>query len=175
MNKVIAVFGSASGKASKDALAKAEQIGKNIAKRGYILLTGACPLIPYAAAKSAKKEGGLVVGISPAENFKEHIEKYKLPTDVFDVIIYTGFGYKGRNVINVRSADAVVAISGRIGTLNELTTAYDEGKPIGILDIEGVSREFPDIVKKSGKKGAQVIMEKSPDALIDKLVELIES
>jgi uncharacterized protein (TIGR00725 family) len=54
-----------------------------------------------------------------------------------DVVIYTGFGLKGRNVICVRSSDIVIIIAGSMGTLNEFTIAYDEGKIIGVLTGTG--------------------------------------
>jgi predicted Rossmann-fold nucleotide-binding protein len=68
------------------------------------------------------------VGISPAHSLEEHQERYGLPRQGSDVVIYTGFGYKGRNVVNIRSSDIVVILRGSIGTLNEFTIAYDEGK-----------------------------------------------
>ncbi|MCD6547768.1 MAG: LOG family protein [Nanoarchaeota archaeon] len=173
MRKAIAVIGSAS-ETNNQAINLAREVGIEIAKRGYTLITGACPYLPYEAAKAAKQEGGFVIGISPASNYDEHINGYGFPDDVFDFIVYTGFGLKGRNVIMIRSADAVVAISGRIGTLNELTIAYDELKPIGILDVEGLAIEFPELVKKSKKKGSRIIVEKSPEKLLMNLSKLIE-
>lgn len=173
MKKVITVFGPAKGEIDEEVARKAREVGKEIAKKNCILLTGACDLVPHEAAKGAKEEEGIVVGVSPAENLKEHVEVFKLPTDSFDLIIYTGFGYKGRNVITVRSADAVVAISGRIGTLNELTIAYDEGKPIGILDVPGTSIKFPEIVRESGKRGPHVFVEENPSKLIENLLKFL--
>ena len=77
------------------------------------------------------------MGISAAHSFVEHQERYGLPQQGSDVVIYTGFGFKGRNVINIRSSDIVVIFGGSIGTLNEFTIAYDEGKIIGILEGSG--------------------------------------
>lgn len=53
------------------------------------------------------------------------------------MVIYTGFGFKGRNVMNIRSSDIVIIFGGSIGTLHEFTIAYDEGKIIGVLEGTG--------------------------------------
>ena len=106
-------------------------------QRGCILVTGATTGLPDMVAKAFRRSGGFALGISPAQDRKEHLERYGLPDDGADVIVYTGFGYKGRNVINVRSADIVIIFGGATGTLNEFTIAYDEGKIIGILEGTG--------------------------------------
>ena len=54
--------------------------------------------------------------------------------DYHDLIIYTGFDYSGRNLLLVRSADAVIEVCGRIGTLNEFTIAFEDQKPVGVLE-----------------------------------------
>ena len=75
------------------------------------------------------------------------------PRQGSDVVIYTGFGYKGRNVVNIRSSDIVVILRGSIGTLNEFTIAYDEGKIIGILEgTGGVADQVREIVHALAKK-----------------------
>ena len=96
--------------------------------RRCILITGATTGLPDLVAQAFRNHGGFALGVSPAENRSEHVGRYGLPDDGADVIIYTGFGYKGRNVINVRSADIVLIIGGATGTLNEFTIAYDEGR-----------------------------------------------
>lgn len=174
MKYKIGVFGSAAGNIKQDIAEKAREIGRQIAKQGCITLTGSCSGLPYEATLGAKEANGLTVGISPAINLKEHVNKYKFPADCFDVLIYTGFGKKGRNVISLYSADAAVAISGRIGTLNELTIAYDEYKPIGILNVPGLAMDFPKLAEKSGKVGAQIIVEKDPRLLVDGLLKILE-
>jgi uncharacterized protein (TIGR00725 family) len=174
MKYVIGVFGSAAGKMDNEVLAQARETGRQIAAHGCITLTGACPGIPYEAIQGAKEVGGLTVGISPAESLKEHVERYKFPTDNFDVLIYTGFGKKGRNVVSLNTADAAVAIAGRIGTLNELTIAYDQQRLIGILDVPGLAIKFPKLAEESGKAGAKIIVEKDPRLLIDGLLKILE-
>jgi uncharacterized protein (TIGR00725 family) len=150
----------------------AYETGREIARNDCILLTGAGPGLPYEAARGAREEGGQIIGFSPALNLQEHVERYGYPTDLFDVIIYTGFGLKGRNLLLVRSCDGVVAISGRIGTLNEFTISYDEGKTIGVLKgTGGISDYIEDIVRKSGKEGGKVISEPDHEKLIKELIE----
>jgi uncharacterized protein (TIGR00725 family) len=180
MKPIIAVSGSAKGNITKSLEKAAFIMGQEIAKRGAILLTGACPGLPYEAAKGARSVKGFVIGISPAENKKEHQLIYKefLKKDLyslknFDVIIYTGFGFKGRNVVFIRSADAIISIAGRTGTLNEFTIAYDEGKFIGILQPGGVSQLIPEIVKISGKGIKPVIYEKDPKKLVARIFEIL--
>ena len=92
---------------------------------------------PVCRAKGAKLAGGIVIGLSPAESKAAHIGTYHLPLDYHDLIIYTGFGYSGRNLLLTRSADAVITIYGRIGTLNEFTIAFEDKKPQGVLTGTG--------------------------------------
>lgn len=170
MKVKIGVMGSASG--LEDSVQKAFEIGREIAKNDYILITGATTGLPYEAAKGAKQENGLVVGISPAISKEEH-EKIGMPFDYHDIIIYTGFGKKGRNVINIRACDAVVFVGGRIGTLNEFTIAYDEGKTIGILEESGgMSDKIKEIVEIANKEtAAKIIYDTDPKKLIKNLLE----
>lgn len=174
MEITIGVSGSAAGDLTKALEKKAFIIGQEIAKIGAILITGACTGLSFEAAKGAKSEGGLVIGVSPAETKKEHQEIYQFPTKYFDLIIYTGFGYKGRNVIWVRSSDAVICIAGRIGTLNEFTIAYDEGRPIGVLQPGGVSELIPKIVKVVKKGKTPVFYETDPKKLVAKLLKSLK-
>jgi len=95
-------------------------IGREIARQGQVLINGATTGLPEIAAKGAKSVGGTCIGISPAMNLREHTGKYRLPTKDLDLIVYTGFGYAGRNLFLIRSSDAVVFVCGRIGTLKQV-------------------------------------------------------
>src|SRR5207237_1493907 len=107
----------------------------------------------YATGKPADDAVALHIGISPAHDEREHVERYALPTDACDAIVYTGFGLKGRNVVLVRSCDVVLFIAGSIGSLNEFTIAYDEGKVIGCLTgTGGVADEAQQIVARLQKQ-----------------------
>ncbi len=115
---------------------KAFLLGKHIAGRGAVLVTGATTGLPLAAARGAKEAGGEVIGFSPAINLKEH-RKLHLPTECHDLIIFSGLSFKGRNLLNVRASSALVFIGGSMGALNEFTIAYDEEKLIGIVEGSG--------------------------------------
>lgn len=173
----ICVSGSARTQhCAADALKKAEEVGRAIAKIGAVLVTGATTGIPYWSAKGAKEAGGISIGISPAASEKEHVKVYNLPIDYFDLIIYTGFNYSGRNLLLVRSSDASIIICGRMGTLNEFTIAFEDGKPIGILSGSGGTLELIDeIVEESHRTTpGGIIYDEDPRSLVQKLYNRIE-
>ena len=170
----IGVMGGATGTMSRGHLNKAHQLGRAIARSGCVLVTGACPGLPLAAACGAKQAGGTVVGISPGLSLDEHTYKYESPTEFHDVLIFTGSGLMGREVVNIRSSDIVVIIGGRSGTLGELAIAYDEGKLIGVLTgTGGISDLVADILAACEKDtGAQVVYETAPQRLVNKLLRV---
>ena len=153
----------------------AELLGATLAQSGCILVTGATTGLPDMVAKAFRRCGGFALGISPAQDRKEHLERYGLPDDGADVIVYTGFGYKGRNVINVRSVDIVIIFGGATGTLNEFTIAYDEGKTIGIVEESGGIadhvKEIIDFCKKPTR--ARVVFDKDPEKLVKTCLEAL--
>src|ERR1700685_2929131 len=139
----IAVSGSADTTYSGlQAFEKAKELGREIARKGAIITTGATTGFPMYAALGAKDECGFSIGFSPAASEREHMEVYKLPMDYMDVIVYTGFGYSGRDLLLVRSSDAVIIGPGRIGTLNEFSVAFEDHRPIGILEGAWQTAEF---------------------------------
>jgi uncharacterized protein (TIGR00725 family) len=155
---------------------KAEQLGRAIADKDALLLTGATTGLVHLVAQSAHEAGAFHIGISPGNSEGEHVEKYDLPTDACDAIIYTGFGLKGRNVVLVRSCDIVLIIAGSMGALNEFTIAYDEGKIIGCLTkTGGVADEASRIIEAFQKPTkARIFYDDDPLRLIDKcLAEVI--
>lgn len=170
----IGIMGGASGEIPADALQKAEQIGECAAAAGCVVITGACPGLPLASARGAKRRGGTVIGISPALSLDEHAFKYESPTLAHDVLIFTGSGLMGREVVNIRSSDIVVIIGGSSGTLGELAIAYDEGKLIGVLMGTGGITEMVEAVLAACKKetGARVMYEHDPPRLIERLLEV---
>lgn len=172
----ICVSGAAeTGHCAIDALEKSEQMGREIADAGMVLVTGATTGTPYWAAKGAKEAGGIVIGLSPAVSEIAHTKTYRLPTDYHDLIVYTGFDYSGRNLLLTRSADAVITICGRMGTLNEFTIAFEDNKPIGILTgTGGMADEIKGIIEKAHRGPGKVVFDPDPKRLLEKLTELIE-
>lgn len=153
---------------------KAEMIGRYIAEAGIVLVDGATTGIPYYAARGAKLAGGIVIGLSPAESKAAHVRTYHLPLDYHDLIIYTGFGYSGRNLLLTRSADAVITIYGRIGTLNEFTIAFEDRKPQGVLTgTGGTSDELEHILKIAHRGFGKAVFDDDPKALVEKVIKMI--
>ena len=148
---------------------KAERLAHAIAARDVVLLTGATTGLVYVVGKTAREAGCFHVGISPGSNEREHVDLYKLPTDACDVIVHTGFGLKGRNVVLVRSCDVVLFVAGAMGSLNEFTIAHDEGKIIGCLKgTGGVADEVDYLLQKFGKRAsARVFQNDDPESLLD--------
>jgi uncharacterized protein (TIGR00725 family) len=169
----VGVMGGAGRNIPRRCLKLAHALGRAFARRGCALVTGACPGLPLAAAGGAKREHGLVIGISPGLSLEEHLFKYDSPVDWHDVIIYTGSGLMGREVVNIRSSDIVVILGGSSGTLGELAIAYDEGKLIGVLrGTGGISDFVKDILGACRKAtGAKVIYDRDPERLADRLLE----
>ena len=155
----------------------AEKLGAAIANAECILVTGATTGLPDLVAKSFRKQGGFALGVSPAENRAEHVRRFGLPDDGADVILYTGSGYKGRNVVNVRSSDIVLIFGGATGTLNEFTIAYDEGKIIGVLEGSGgVADHIHEIIAFCNKATAgTVIFDGEPASLVRRCLEALDA
>jgi len=168
----IGVMGSSSSiddDVERDRLAVlAFELGRAIAERSCVLITGATSGLPDMVSRAVSQFGGQTIGISPGISAEEHISKYKLPVDGAEVIIYTGFGLKGRNVINVRACDIVIIVGGGIGTLNEFTIAYDEDKVIGVLvGSGGLPDKIEEITSLSSKPRRKVLFDSDPEELVD--------
>lgn len=153
----------------------AEELGVAIAEANCFLVTGATTGLPGLVARAFRNRGGFALGISPAENYAEHVGRYGLPEEGADLFVYTGFGYKGRNVINIRSSDIVIIFGGATGTLNEFTIAYDEGKVIGVLaGSGGVADHIEKIVEVCQKPTrGKLFFDSYPKALIQACVGAI--
>ena len=175
----IGVMGSSRSEMAEEEIERltdlAERLGEVIADRGCVLVTGATTGFPAIVSRAARARGGLAVGISPASSIQEHKSVYALPDDATDLIVFTGFGLKGRNVINVRSSDIVIIFGGGIGTLNEFTIAYDEGKVIGVLEGSGgAANQIRSLTALSIKRGTdELVFESSPEKLIDTCLEVL--
>src|SRR3989344_8186445 len=171
----ICVSGAAeTGHCGVDALEKAKELGREIARHGVVLVTGATTGFPFWVAMGVKELGGISIGFSPAASEKEHVEVYKLPLDYMDLIIYTGFGYPGRDLLLTRSSDAVICGCGRVGTIHEFTVAFEDGKPIGIFEGPWeMGNQLKDIVAKSHRPNEKIVVGSDPKKLIEDLIVVI--
>jgi len=117
---IIAVCGA--GRCDEPAAALAEEVGREIGRRGFWLACGGLGGVMEAAARGAKQAGGMTLGILPG-NSKAEANPW------IDVAVATGLA-EGRNLILVRTADAVIALPGEYGTLSEIALALKIGKPV---------------------------------------------
>lgn len=170
-------MGSASGDIDPRIAAKVRRMGRAIASAGCALITGGCPGLPHEAVLGAREIGGLVVGVSPALSEAEHIDRYAAPIDGYDLIVYTGSGLMGREVINIRSSDIVIIVGGHSGTLGEFAIAFDEGRLIGVLSGSGGIADLVDDIVESLHKdtGAVVLYDDDPERLVARCVHYYET
>ncbi len=171
----ICVSGSANAEiCDVDAASKVEELGRQIALHNAFLMTGATTGMPDYAAKGCQDAGGISIGVSPAYSKHDHVNRYNLPLKNYDLIMYTGFGYSGRNLLLTRMADAVINVCGRIGTLNEFTIAFEDKKIIGVLEgTGGLVNEFRKIVNKGYRGPGKIVYDHDPKKLVEKVIALI--
>jgi predicted Rossmann-fold nucleotide-binding protein len=184
----IGVFGSSAGDLSVT-LPKAVAIGEVLGDHAdsTILITGACPGLPYAAAKVAAHKGVEVWGFASALDEALHRQKY--PDDdptIYKKLIYVPADFpfansdrarkKYRNVISTATCDAGIVISGRWGSLNEFTNLLDMQKVVGVLtDTRGIADELPALSKKISKAGqGEIIFDDNPKVLVEKIFRALE-
>lgn len=111
------------------------ELGRLVAREGYVLLSGGGGGVMAAASRGAAEEGGLVVGILPTEGPGDTRRAAVFPNPHVHIPIYTGMS-DARNAINVKSADLVVALPGGAGTLSELGLALKRDKTVIVLGWE---------------------------------------
>jgi uncharacterized protein (TIGR00725 family) len=151
------------------------EVGREIARQGCVLITGATTGCPHYSSEGLDEIGGISIGFSPAASEIAHVKTYRLPLKTYDVMVYTGFDYSGRNLLMTRAADGVIIIAGRMGTLNEFTISYEDGKPIGVLEGTGGTADMiRGLLSKPHRQGAPVIYDKDPKRLVQRLVKLIK-
>ncbi|HCM51660.1 TPA: hypothetical protein DIS56_00795 [Candidatus Saccharibacteria bacterium] len=171
------ISGAAKGESYEEGKQLAMAAGRSVAKAGHTLFTGATTGLPEVAAVAYKKAGGqMSLGLSPAATKIEHVVKYRLPTKPFDAILYTGLHYVGRDSLLINSADAVISIGGRMGTLHELTIALETKTPIGFLQgAGGVSTQIEQLLETLPNLDRDlIIFETDADKLVAKLTALLD-
>lgn len=148
-NKFIAVIGGK--RCSSQEARLAEEVGRELAKRGAAVVCGGMGGVMEAVCRGAQSEGGITIGILPSENRQVANPYVQIP-------IVTGMGY-ARNVAVVKSAQAVIAISGSYGTLTEIAHALQSGIPVIGLNTWSLSR--------NGQPDSSIIPAKNPVEAVD--------
>jgi uncharacterized protein (TIGR00725 family) len=153
-------------------------LGRELAEQKAQLATGATSGFPFYVAQGYKEMSTpdtFSFGLSPAANKKEHLEVYCLPLEHMDAVIYTGFGFPGRDLMLVRSSDAIIIGCGRIGTIHEFTVAWESEMPIGILEgawpTDSVIRN---IIDNSNRVNPLVVFDSDPKRLVQRVLELVQ-
>ena len=172
----ICVSGTAdTGFFSDNVLEIAEDLGREIARQGAVIVTGATTGFPLWAAKGAKEVGGFSVGLSPAATEHEHVSHYQLPLDYQDVIIYTGQGYPGRDILLTRTSDAIILGPGRVGTIHEFAVAFEDYKPLGVLEGDWATDDIiRDILENAHRPNDRIVFDSNPKRLVEKIMKLVQ-
>lgn len=159
---------------SFDALDQAQLLGTSIAEHDCILTIPATSGFPFWVAKGAKKTNGTVIGFSPAANEHEHHEVYDLPIEYMDMIIYSGFGYAGSDLLLSRSSDAIIFGYGGLETIHEFWVAFQEDKPIGILKGDWDTDEILHSLFKGNEQfdHNRIIFDDDPNRLLEQLIKI---
>lgn len=113
---------SGGGEAGEAACRLAEEVGRELARRGAVVVTGGLGGAMEAASRGAKAEGGTTLAILPTHDRAD-------ANQWVDVAVPTGLG-EARNALVVRAADAVIAVEGEFGTLSEIALALRLGTPV---------------------------------------------
>lgn len=171
----IAVCGSNAFGLPKSFNKKAQEVGAEIARKKATLFTGVTTGFSYEAVKGAYKNKGKIVGITGAESKAEHKERYeKVDLKLWNPIIYTGVGYKMRDIIMIRSVDAAIYIGGGVGTMVEMAAAPDSHTVMGILEGSGGATELIDFIEKISHRNKPVVVrDEDPSKLVKRVIEKI--
>ena len=146
------------GEAFPEVARLAEDVGREIARRGAVLVCGGLGGVMEAACKGANEAGGLAIGILPGDSRRTANPWVKIP-------IVTGIGY-ARNVAVVKTSQAVIAIDGSYGTLTEIAYALQSGIPVIGLGTWSVAID--------GIEDKNVIIAQNPEEAVAKAVAMIE-
>jgi len=151
---IVAVIGA--GRCSEKVAQIAESVGRELSRRGAILVCGGLGGVMEAACRGAKSEGGLTIGILPG--FSRHEAN-----PYVDIPVVTGLG-EARNVIVVRTSQAVIAVDGEYGTLSEIAYALKLGIPVVGLSTWQLAKE--------GRQVSAIVEAATPTEAVDKALAL---
>lgn len=154
---IIAVIGA--GRCSREIAQTAEDVGRELGKRGVTLVCGGLGGVMEAVCRGAKETGGQTIGILPGFS-RQDANPY------VDIPIVTGLG-EARNIIVVRTAQAVIAVNGEYGTLSEIAYALKLGIPVVGLDTWQLSR--------GGRQVRDIVVAHKPAEAVEKAIALAAS
>ncbi len=145
------------GVCTGEVAATAREVGRLLAERGCVVVCGGLGGVMEAACRGAKEAGGLTVGILPGDS-RWHANPF------VDVPIVTGMG-EARNVLVVKTSQAVIAVAGRYGTLSEIALALKLGVPVVGLNTWQLSQ--------AGVPDTGIVTADSPLQAVDKALALV--
>ncbi len=137
----IGVIGA--GKCSKKLRDQAYEVGTAIAKAGAVLVCGGLKGVMEGAAHGAKDAGGTTIGIIPGDNRSD-------ANPYCDIVIPSGIG-EARNIMVVRTSDAVISLHGKYGTISEMAFSLKLNRPLVSLVKWDV---FPEVITVADPAGA---------------------
>ncbi len=152
--KIIAVIGG--GEPSPEEAKLAEEVGRELARQGAILVCGGLGGVMEAACRGASLEGGMTIGILPGDSSRAANRYVQIP-------IVTGMGY-ARNIAVVKSAQAVIAVDGSYGTLSEIAHALQSNIPVIGLNTWSLSR--------NDQQDNSIILAQNPAEAVNKALNL---
>jgi uncharacterized protein (TIGR00725 family) len=134
----------------------AESVGRALARKGAILVCGGLGGVMESACRGAREEGGVTIGILPGDSRSE-----ANPYVQFSLV--TGMG-SARNIVVVKSSQAVIAIGGSYGTLSEISFALKSGIPVIGLNTWAISR--------NNQVDSSIIVQEDPDEAVELAITL---
>jgi len=159
MNKKIFIAVIGGSKCSPQEAELAEEVGRELARQGAVLVCGGLGGIMAAACKGASSEGGVTIGILPGGSRQAANPYVQIP-------IVTNLG-EARNVVLVKSAEAVIAIGGGYGTLSEIGHALRNGIPVVGLNTWSLSR--------NDQSDNSIILAQDPAEAVNKAIGSIKN
>ncbi len=157
------MIGSDGDHCAENTYEAAKEVGRQIASRGGVTVTGGLGGVMEAACRGAKERGGMVVGIIPHEDMT-------FANPYCDIIIPTGIGF-ARNFITAYSADAAIVVGGGAGTYIEACVAYQKGKPIVALTGTGGTADKIADSYLDDRKTIKVFSASSPKEAVDQALD----
>jgi len=172
---VVFVSGPASS-CDADTADKARALGREIARAKAIVCTGTNRGFATYVAQGASSEGGTVIGLSPASNKEEHVSLYGLSLEYHDTIIYTGFGFSGRDMMLARSADVMIIGSGDAEHAYDIMLLLHEQKPTGVLEGAWLLDDaLKDMIARSGRGESGIVFDADPTTLVATLLKRLDT